>query len=57
MSINWKLYEQDINRWYLDQEKTVKETIQLLKDTHHVVITYVATPANHVFLDADATYI
>ncbi|CAM1510717.1 Fc.00g010520.m01.CDS01 [Cosmosporella sp. VM-42] len=39
MSINWKLYEQDINRWYLDQDKTVKETVQLLKDTHHLVVT------------------
>ncbi|KAH7011104.1 ankyrin repeat-containing domain protein [Ilyonectria destructans] len=39
MSINWKLYEQDINRWYLDQDKTVKETVQLLKDAHHVVVT------------------
>ncbi|KAH7133092.1 ankyrin repeat-containing domain protein [Dactylonectria estremocensis] len=39
MSVNWKLYEQDINRWYLDESKPVRETVQLLKDTHHVVVT------------------
>ncbi|KAH7153345.1 ankyrin repeat-containing domain protein [Dactylonectria macrodidyma] len=39
MSINWKLYKQDINRLYLDEDKTVKETVQFLKETHHVVVT------------------
>lgn len=39
MPVNWKLYEQDIIRWYLDDDKTAKETVKWLNDTHHLTVT------------------
>ncbi|KAF7546545.1 hypothetical protein G7Z17_g8345 [Cylindrodendrum hubeiense] len=39
MSVDWKLYEQDIIRWYLDDDMTAKETLKRLNDTHHLSVT------------------
>ncbi|KAL6411399.1 hypothetical protein AUP68_05106 [Ilyonectria robusta] len=39
MPLNWKLYEQDIVRWYLDDDKTANETVKWLNDTHNLSVT------------------
>lgn len=39
MPINWKLYEQDIVRWYSHDDKTANETVKWLNDTHNLSVT------------------
>ncbi|KAL2670662.1 hypothetical protein Neosp_014451 [[Neocosmospora] mangrovei] len=39
MAIDWKLYERDVNRWYLDEGKTANEVIQLLHENHNLRVT------------------
>ncbi|KAF4983462.1 hypothetical protein FZEAL_1191 [Fusarium zealandicum] len=37
--MEWKLYEKDAMRWYLDESKTAQETIKLLTDKHNIRVT------------------
>ncbi|KAJ4156621.1 hypothetical protein NW754_008254 [Fusarium falciforme] len=39
MAIDWKLYEREVNRWYLDEGKTANEVIQLLLGKYNLAVT------------------
>ncbi|UPL01766.1 hypothetical protein LCI18_012700 [Fusarium solani-melongenae] len=39
MAIDWKLYERDVNRWYLDEGKTANDVIRLLLENYNLVVT------------------
>ncbi|KAJ4329097.1 hypothetical protein N0V84_000456 [Fusarium piperis] len=39
MAIDWKLYERDVNRWYLDEAKTANDVIKLLREKHNLQVT------------------
>ncbi|RSL65990.1 hypothetical protein CEP53_003526 [Fusarium sp. AF-6] len=39
MAIDWKPYERQVNRWYLDEGKTANEVIQLLFENHGLEVT------------------
>ncbi|RTE75146.1 hypothetical protein BHE90_010404 [Fusarium euwallaceae] len=39
MAIDWKPYEREVNRWYLDEGKTANEVIQLLLRKYNLEVT------------------
>ncbi|KAM0429639.1 hypothetical protein ACHAPT_006244 [Fusarium lateritium] len=39
MATDWKLYERDVDRWYIDEGKTANEVIRLLHETHNLTVT------------------
>lgn len=47
MAIDWKLYERDVNRWYLDEGKTANEVIRLLLENYNLIVTSVFWPTHH----------